>query len=636
MAWIPLLFKDIREHALAMIALAVGFFVVVLVAILQQRMGEFSLSGFEVVRFCLITLLPLIAFIVGNRLIVREYVGGTRKFVEALPTRDFTPLLVKYCIGLFYLSSLCVLVVVLAAMSAGTAEDIDQQYILLLLTKTIAIGALIWSVVFFVSFTGRIRLIIYVVMGVALMYFINTPSFDTSRFAPFELIDRQLFVFEREIFPYRDLIETGLIALLFVLAGFGLALINEGSIAEQLGKPVSGRDMAAFALLGLGCAVVFVTLQKRWERQEYELAGAHVLRSEAPRIAVSYVDQRYQEQAEQIVASLANILTNFKTDIGLDQLPQVQISLNTDLEPTEVTIELLDGVLLAANFADYDDYEFSQLYAFAMHHVLLSLTNERWDFESQHWLLDGFARWWVEGAANAAESANNDELFALAVLAQRRSSNRENPLQLWQTLTDQLGFEATEALSYSAIVYLAQTKGVETVIELAADYVSKDVGSSSVESVKQLFDSDITRFNRITGIGLPVFTRQWQTWLKGLESEPDVASLVAAVPRIAGEISTAVDDRGVHRIQARYIELDGFVPGAAGTCVLRHQLTSAYNIETWIHNRTRDRQDCVTEAVAHNVESEYAAGDRVFGVLEFESEQFHRPIPIWAGRIDVK
>jgi len=360
------LFKDVREHALALIALAVGFVLVVLVAILQQRLGEFSMSGFEVVRFSLITIVPLIAFIVGNRLIVREYVGGTRRFVEALPSRDITPLLVKYLFGLFYMVMLCALVVSLAALSASTAEDVDQTYLFLLLTKTIAIGTLIWSVVFFVSFTGRIRLIIYVVIGVAVMYFMSRPSFDASRFAPLELIDRQLFVFEREIFPRQDLIETGLIAFLFVLAGFVLALINEGSVAEQLGKPISGRDMAAFALLGLGCLILFTTLQKRWEKQTYELSGLHVLRSENPKLAVAYIEEKNRGQAEQILASLATVLVNFKTDIGLDKLPPVQITLNTELEKTEVTIELLDGVLLAANFVDYDNYEFSQLNAFAM------------------------------------------------------------------------------------------------------------------------------------------------------------------------------------------------------------------------------------------------------------------------------
>lgn len=636
MAWLNLLFKDVREHALALFALAVGFVLVVLVAIAQQRLGEFSMSGFEVVRFALITILPLIAFIVGNRLIVREYVGGTRRFVEALPTKDFTPLLIKYLFGLFYLVALCVLVVFLAALSASTAEDVDQQYLQLLMTKTIVIASLIWSVVFFVSFTGRIRLIIYVIIGVTLMYFINQPNFDTSRFAPLELIDRQLFVFERDSVPRQDLIETGLLALVFVLAGFALALINEGSVAERLGKPVSGRDMAAFALLGLGCMLVFTTLQKRWETELYELSGLYVLRSADPKLAVSYIGEEHREPAEQVVASLSTILSNFQSDIGLNELPQVQIALNTELEKTEVTIEFLDGVLLAANYVEYDDFEYSQLNAFAMHHVLLSLTNQRWDFETRHWVLDGLARWWTEGAAQAPSSVNNDELYALALLAARRLDKFDDPLQSWQSVTDQLGIEATDALSYSAMLYLAQIKGEGTVIDLAADYINEDVGSSSIESVKRLVESDAARFTRITGVDWQEFNEQWLVWLRSFESIPNVAKLVASVPRLSGEITAEVDDQGVHRLQGRYFELDGFDAGVAGQCVLRHELTSPYDIETWIQNRDRDRQDCVTDALAHNIESEYAPGDRVFGVLEFESEQFHRPIPLWVGRIHVK
>jgi len=403
------------------------------------------------------------------------------------------------------------------------------------------------------------------------------------------------------------LIETGLIAFLFVLAGFALALINEGSAAERLGKPVSGRDMAAIALLGIGCMTVFYTLQKRWETELYEVSGLHVLRNEHPKIAVSYNDEQYREQAEVIVDSLSDVLANFKADIGLDELPQVQITLNTELEKTEVTIELLDGVLLAANFEEYDDFEYSLLNAFAMHHVLLSLTNERWDFETRHWLLDGFARWWTEGASQAASSANNDELYALALLAQRRIDKFANPLHKWQRVTERLGIEATDALSYSAIVYLAQIKGNSTVIELAAEYINWQE-----------------------------FNEQWLDWLRDFESRPNVSKLVAAVPRLKGEVTAVVDDLGVHRLEGRYFELDGFVSGVAGQCVLRHQLTSPYDIETWIQNRERDRQNCVTDTIAHNVESDYAPGDRVFSVLEFESEQFHRPIPLWVGRIHVK
>ncbi len=636
MGWFNLLVKDVREHGFAMLLLGVGFILVVFLALEQQLSGAFSMSGFEVVRFSLITNVPLIAFILGNRLIVKEYIGGTRKFVEALPIKPYTPLLVKYILGLFYIITLCVLVVMIVAGTASAAEDIDKTYLQLLIIKTAAIGLLYWSVVFFVSLTGRIRLVLYVLMGLALMYFINVPSIDETRFAPLALMDRQLFVFEREIFPWGELIQTALIALGFVVAGFVLALLNEGSIAEQLGKPISRRDMVAFALLGLGCMTVYSTLQKKWETPFYELSGAQVIRVSEPVIAVSYVEDQYLTQAQRVVDSLQQVISDFKADVGIDQLPQVQVVLNTDLEKTEIEPELTDGVLVTANFIQYDDFEYDMLSSIAMHHLLLSLTNGRWDYETRHWLLDGLARWWADGGENARDSVHNDELFALALVALRRIKLSDNPLHTWQTITDNYGFEAASAMSYSALLYLEEQKGTDMIVQLAADYINEDIGSSVVESVQSKFLSDAARFENITGIEFTAFTAQWFEWLKAKESEPVVAELLAAVPRIEGEIKSVVDERGVHRLEASFSKREGYIDGVEGTCVLRHQLASAYDRETMIYTIERDRQPCKTNGVAHTIESPYAAGDRVYGLLEFESERFHRPIPLWVGRIHVK
>ncbi len=646
MGWLNLVMKDVREHGISFVVLAVGFVLVVLIALVQQQSGAFSMSGFEVVRFSLITIIPLISFIVGNRLIVREYTGGTRRFIEALPIANFTPLFVKYCVGLLYVGLLCVAVVILAATAANAAEDVTRQYLRLLLMKTCVIGTLFWSLVFFVSFTGRIRLVIYVVLGLTLTYLINMPGFDETRFAPLAIMDRQLFVFERDLIPWRDIVETLLISLAFVVAGFTLALFNEGSIAEQLGKPVSRRDMAAFALLGMGCLTVYTTLQKKWEYETYEFSGENVVRSESPAIAVSYISADNEESAQRIVNSMRDTLTGFQTDIGLSDLPKVQIALNTELERTEIEPELLDGVLVTANFVDYDVFEHSMLQSIAMHHLLLALTNARWDYETRHWLLDGMARWWAEGAEQAKDSSNNDELFALALLTKRRFDFEVSPLLIWQTITDQYGFEAADALSYTAILYLEEMKGKATVVQLAADYINEEVGDSTIESVQRLFSSDLARFEQITGQPLNTFSKQWINWLEQHASRPGVASRIKSVPHLQGDVKNVVDSGYGYRLEASYTLVtqttDAGSAASAGNmpipglCVLRHQLASAYDLETMIYERDRDRQECKLDGIAHNVDSPYASGDRAYVLLEYESEQFHRPIPIWVGRIHIQ
>jgi len=636
MGLISLVYKDLREHSLALMSLGLGFMLVLLIAFSQQRAGTFNMSTFQVVRFSLISIIPLIAFIVGNRLVVREYVGGTRKFVEALPIRNFLPLLVKFLLGLLFVLALCIAVVLLSAGLAGAAEDVTSQYLQLLLLKTCAIGTLIWSIVFFVSFTGRIRLVIYVIMGLTLMYFLRKPSFDEAGFPPLALMDRDLFVFERELIPWSDLIGTIIIALLIVLAGFALALVNEGSIAEQLGKPVSRRDMAAFALLGLGCLTVYTTLQKKWETETYSISGEQVIRVESPAIAVSYLNDRNRDAAQRIVESLGDRLANFQTAIGIDQLPQVQIALNTELERTEIEPELRDGVLLTANFIDYDEFENGLLNAIAVHHLLLSLTNGRWDYETRHWLLDGLARWWSEGAEQANASLNNNELFGLAQLTRNRMDSNTNPLTAWQTITDQHGFEGADALSYSAVLFLESIKGTDTIVQLTTDYINENVGSSSLESVKRLFNRDTERFERVTGLDFESFIEDWLTWLDSIATEPAVAEFIASVPNIQGEIKSVFNENGSHLLEAEYRALEGYIDGIAGQCVLRHQPALAFDQETMIYTRERDRVDCTVEGVAHSVFSPYASGDRVYGLLEFESEKFHRPVPIWVGRIHVQ
>lgn len=628
--------KDVREHGLSFFVLGLGFFLVLLVVFEQQRSGAFSMSGFEVVRFSLITVIPLVSFIVGNRLIVREYVGGTRRFVESLPINRFTPLLVKYFIGLVFIVALALLMVWFAAATASAAENITPRYLQLLLMKTGVIALLYWSVVFFVSFTGRIRLVIYVVMGLTLMYFVNMPNFDETRFAPLAIMERTLFVFERDVLPVQDLIETAVLALLFVIAGFSLALFNEGSIAEQLGKPISKRDMAAFALLGMGCLTVYTTLQKKWETETYALSGEYVLRSEVPVLAVSYIDDTYKAQAQQVLDSLQPTVETFKTDIGLDRLPQVQIALNTELETGEIEPELIDGVLVSANFTDYDSYEIAQLNSVAMHHLLLSLTNRRWDYESRHWILDGLSRWWIEGADNAPKSSNNNELLARALVAKRRFYLQKNPLLEWQTTSDLHGFEGGDALSYSALLYLQEIKGTETILRLAAEYINEDVGSSSIESVQRLIESDENRFEQITGVGIQTFTDDWISWLDQYKSDNEVAVRLNSVPKITGKVVSVIDESGVVKLEAQYRAMQDYDGLGDGLCVLRYQLTSAFDMETSIYERNRDKQPCVVEGIAHSVESPFAPGDRVYAVVEFETDGFHRPLIMWSGRLHVK
>ncbi len=633
---VSLLLKELREHGLAMLSLAVAFFAVVIVVLEQQRAGTFSMSGFEVVRFSLLSIIPLIVFILGSRLIVREYVGHTRKFVEALPVATHQQLLIKYFIGIVYCLLLATAIVFFVTATASQSENIDSQYVKLVWVKTCSIVLLYWSLVFFISFTGRIRLVLYVVLGLALMFVINMPGLDQNKFPPIALMDRQLFVFERSVFPWTDILITLLISLVLALAAFALALVNDGSVAEQLGKPITRREFAAYAVLALGCLTVYGALQKKWTTESYELSGQYVLSNAIPAVKVSYLADENRVVAEQVMAELTEMLERFSGDMGLDSLPKVQVSLNTDLELTEIEPDLSDGVLVTANYLEYGEFEFAMLRSIAMHHLLLSFTNGRWDFETRHWLLDGLARWWAEGNAKRESQPSFNELIALALISERRLENEVNYLLRWQTLTDQFGFEGADALSYSAILYLEEVSGEQTLFDLAASYIDETVHASSLETINRLLNLDADRFMRITGIDLDEFNKQWLLWLREKSAVPEIQLLVDTVPFITADIQAVGDSSGAYRLEASYTAVSKNLGGASGNCVLRHQISFPYDRETMIYERNRDRQPCVLSGIAHSVPVPYAAGDRAYVLLEYENSLFHRPIPIAVERVHVQ
>ncbi len=634
MAWISLLSKDVREHFLAFLLLLMGFLLVLLLVLEQNRAGSFSLSGLQVVRFSLVTVIPLITFIVGNRLVAREYVGGTRHFVEALPIRPVAQLLQKYFMGLVYLFLTGAILVVIARASSSASEMIDQRYMLLVLIRTLAIIWLYWSIVFCFSFTGRVRLVLYVGLALALMFLINLPGFDQTRLGPIALMDSQLFSFERTEIPWQDLIETGLLAMAFTLAAFFLALVNEGSLVERLSKPITMRDIAALGLLALGCFGVYATVQEKWKTEYYAFSGDTVLRSSQPALSVMFLNEAHRPIGNGVMQSATEIIERFQTDIGLSNLPAVRIALDTEREKNDVSPRLVNGVLVYANFLDFDEYELANLNFIAMHHLLLEISNRRFDYESRHWILDGLARWWTEGGADAPVSDNNDELLALAVFAKSRLPNTVHPLHGWQTVTDKLGYELANALSYTALLYLQSLQGPDVLFQLASDYLSEDVKSSSVESVFRIFHDDLSRFERITGISFEDFTEGWLAWLTRDANTAAVQSLFEKIPDLAVNVES-VRDNSVHRFDVSYASNEPNYLLPEGKCVLRHQYHSAFDEETEMREKERDRHDCAMSPV-HGVDAAYAPGDRAYVVVEYESDYFHNPIPLWIGRVNIK
>jgi ABC-type transport system involved in multi-copper enzyme maturation permease subunit len=636
MMWRIILAKDAREHGLALCALTLGLLAVFALSLARQSASEFSMSSFQVVYFALLTIMPLIALILGNRLIVREYTGGTRRFMESLPIAPATPLVVKFVSGWLYLLIAGAMLIALAAWFADPAEYYDKRYLALLLSKTGTVLSLLWSIVFFASLTGKFRLIIYLAIITALVYLFFLPGFNENRLPPVALMDSELFALERDIFPWRHIGQTLLIAAAITLAGFGLALASDGSYADQLGKPLSRRNLLATSIMVIAILTIATSLREKWTPEPAEFTGRYVLQHDDPAIEVAYIADQHREQAQLTLNNLRNALLQMREDVGLRRLPMLKVTLNTGMEKRQISATFRGSVSVTANFADFNTYEHSMMNTVALHHIMLLLTNSRWDYESRHWLLDGFARWWAEGGASAPASPNTAEYLARAVLAMRQSKPGINPLLAWQRTTEQHGFESAFALGFTALMYLQQTHGAETLHKLASSYLFEDPPSSSVESLKTLFNTDTSRFQQITSLSIDTFTQSWLAWLEEQGDSPAVNALIDAAPALNGSVTTDADDNGTRFLSASYQSRDTQTDTVDGDCVLRYKRTLAYDREEDIFNKEHDRQPCTTTQTAHRIASPFAPGDRAFVILEHEAPGFNWPIRVWSGRVTIQ
>lgn len=631
---ITLLRKDLREHSLTFILLFIGFLCAVGLSLLSNSTAVFSVSPLEVVRASVTWIIPLIAFIVGNGLIVREYLGRTRLFVEALPVGRRTPFLLKFLLGWLYLSTLAVVCVIIAFIAAQSTDIVDTRYFLLINVKTLSLVLLIWSVVFCLSFCGKLRLALYFILIGLIIFLLNNPSFDPLRLGPFALLDQQLFTFERSVFPWSDIAETIALALVFILIAWLLVSLNEGSVAEMLAKPLSRRDYAGLGIFIVGGLLVLGTVAEKWIQETDVFASGDVVTWNDPPVSVLYVEG-HRDTSQALLDELVQVLTALQVELGMAQLPRVQVSLDPTLSPREIDYRGNRSVLVTANFIDSDEFHRSTLRAVVIHQVLQVITNKRAQFEPTHWLLDGLSRWWSEHRVAAPAQDNGIELLARAVHSERNLAADINLMKHWQQIAEQESYPSSEALAYSMVDFLVAEMGEEVVLDLARAWLTKPAGNSSLVSTKYLLRPAANQFAKLTGQKWDRIHREWRYWLQDQRIRPDISEYLNPIPPLVA--SLRITEGSVSpRLQGEYQLAGNTAIAVDGRCVLRHRSLPAFDVETGVQNADEDSSDCPVNGVAHDIVGFYGVGDRVLVVQEYDTDLFHDPIRLNAQRLTIE
>lgn len=642
MAAISLLVKDVREHRMAAVFLLAGSVGVVLLLLAQNRAAAYSMSSFEIVRFALISFLPLITLIVGNRLIVREYLSGTRQFVEALPVGQNLPLLLKYATGLIYLELVAIVMVLLAAQSAGFADDVTLDYLLLIIGKTAVMVWLYWSIVFCFSLCGYLRLALYLVTAAIVALLAFYPGINTDAVPPFALMDDQLFVFERDLIPWFDLTGTAVLAFCFTAAGFLLTRIGEGSVVERLAKPMTRRDYVALGVLAAAGLAVWSTLLERNQRQAIEFSSQQVIRLDDPFVSVLYADETYRASAAALAKRTSDSLIALQASLGLARIPDVRLVLAPSRDKHDIDYATADGVFITANWLEHDSYDDAILDSVILHGVLSAQTGGRAMFEPYHWVLDGFTRWWVEQGTQPVRSEHRNELTARALWVLDTDPLAVDLVSRWQLTADRFSYPSAESLAWSVMSYLEHTEGRSAVLSLALEFLTTPVRSTVLGTVTDRQAGVAQRIERATGMSPDGLFSGWRSWLDKQRTEAGIVSLRDRIPALSGSIISVSDESGVRRLEASYTAQAGierpevYASGLNGSCILKHDYIGPFDTEFEVADDYQDEADCQVGVVVHSIGSVYSPGDRVFIALDFEGPDFHQPLRLHAERLTVR
>jgi len=436
-----LLKKEFRQHGVAMLLLGGGFVATMMLAHAQNQQAAFAMSPLQVLLLSITLVLPLIAFIMGNRLIASEYLGNTRQFVEALPIRPIAFLIIKYCLGLFFVAALAVASIAYAWLLSDSGDALDRNLLNIILVKTLSVVFLVWSVVFCFSFFGSLRFALYVLVGLVILTLLSYPSFDHSEFGPFALLDQSVFAFEREQMPIKAAAQTVFMGLVFTLAGFALPLMRDGSLVESLSKPVNRGNMVVLGVIAVGVFVTMGALVEKWQKEDYQFSSDHVVSEVDPPISILYLKPQYIATSQRLLDSMRSIVGSLQDALQFESLPTVRVALDTDLSPTDLSdirFSSADGVLIRANYLQYDSYSMAVLQTNALHQLIQATSRERRTFEPYHWLLDGFTRWWVE--KELAQPAHKAELLARANYSLNYLEAPVNLSSNWQWIAEAVDY----------------------------------------------------------------------------------------------------------------------------------------------------------------------------------------------------
>lgn len=630
--------KDLRQHLIPFIILSVIIFIVFGFLMLGSIVSARSMGFLSAENSFLIFFIPLSAIVLGSRLVVKEYHGRTQLFIESLPISRVEMVLVKYLIGLGFLFFVTLFTLLISSGLSHNSDPVGTKFLLILSSRSFMYCYFVWSFLFAMGFTGKFRIPIYIFLVFVIVMINQTTELDITRAGPIALMMPDSFPLERYNYPVKELFQTFLLGSGWLSLALILSLINEGSIAESLAKPMSQREKAIIGIIIIGFILAFALLESKRVKDPYKFNSDAVIVSEIEPIEILYIHDNLKSDAEVLNEYLEKKISDLRNTLGLKKTPPVRVAFMGSLDKNKFETAKLssnDGVLVRANFKDIDTWCINEFTSYLIRAILDHVTHKRTRFAPKQWLHDGFSCWWAQGGFSM-ESDLHKTLLLRSMFALNTQELNSQVIKDWSIFRERFGEPIAEAVAYSGLAYLQSSKGSEMVINLVKAVYGRHIPNDSREVIYELFHPMSVVFEEQTGENWEDFISAWTGWINKMASQPEFKTKLAAIPEVNSAVEIMEKEGSIRDIV--YSFNFSYTPDSGYVCSLLHKKLSPF--DSVISTKALLREEKIYQEYSKSQErhltGKYNSGERVFLALEYESDILGVPIRTLSKRMNIE
>lgn len=539
--------KELREHG-GVLALAWLLCLLTLLGLMQTSASQGG--RFEALRVFELSLGTLLALVLSNRLLAREYAARTQLFLEILPVSRARVFATKWLLGAALFLATTALAWAAFFFSARRSEAIALRDAAATLGSVALYALTLWSFAALAGMLGRYRYVAWILAVFGILLGMNATGIGMQQLPVMRLLADDVVMARPEL-SAADLLIPAAVSGGCIGSAAVLALRGSGAIASMLAQRMTAREVSFIIISIVAILAVVSTLEPKPVKPKFALRGAQPV--SAGRSTVVVLPTRdFDADAAAVLANIVmNDVDTLSAALGLRTAPAIAILPQQGLDPDvmqRAALSASDGIVLktAAN-APQD-----MLRVLVLHSLLSDHTRGRGLKEDRHALLDGMAAYWPVHK-QATLRAN---WWMRAASVPRRLDAQA--LSQWSQTVEELGDCVSQSVAFALVEVMAAELSGARLLQLM-----QRVFARPHDDARVLFEPSPQELLAAAGLSWQLLAdkleaarqRAQRTHAEQLQRRPDIAASLSWREDRKRGLTVEVSVRGTPAYRVLYTQL---------------------------------------------------------------------------------